>query len=185
MVPDSDQTVAFIRELTACQNELRAFIYSLLPDDSRVQDVLQDTNELIWRKAEEFAEGTNFLAWACTIARFKVLETRRSMSRDRLFFDDDLVNDLAVEAEAQVESDVDVATLRSRALNDCLDRLTPRQRSLIHDRYQHNASVTSVAKKAGLSVNGLSVTLHRIRHTLLKCIEKRLDEEAEPRTHIP
>jgi len=38
------------------------------------EDVLQETFLTVTAKAASFAEGTNFIGWACTIARFKVLE---------------------------------------------------------------------------------------------------------------
>jgi len=87
---------ALVQLLTAEQGRLFSFIYSLLPDPDRARDVLQETNLLIWRKSDEFVEGTNFRAWTSKIAHFKVLSHLRGMERDRHLFDEDLINQLVL-----------------------------------------------------------------------------------------
>src|SRR3954467_6343161 len=57
---------------------LRGFILGLLPDHNRSEDVFQEVFLTVTRKAHEFRPGSNFLAWARSIARLKVLEHRRS-----------------------------------------------------------------------------------------------------------
>ena len=47
--------------------------------------VLQEVFLVITRKANDFEEGTNFFAWACTIARFKLLELLRRRARAQSF----------------------------------------------------------------------------------------------------
>src|SRR5271166_2500716 len=58
---------------------LRGFILGLLPDHNRAEDVFQEVFLTVTRKADEFRPGSNFLAWARSIARLKVLEQCRSM----------------------------------------------------------------------------------------------------------
>src|SRR5436190_23371331 len=57
---------------------LRGFILGLLPDHNRAEDVFQDLFLTITRKAADYRPGSNFLAWARTIARLKVLEHYRT-----------------------------------------------------------------------------------------------------------
>src|SRR5262245_65378843 len=59
---------------------LRGFILGLLPDHNRAEDVFQEVFLTVTRKAAEFVPGSNFLAWARSIARLKVLEACRSWS---------------------------------------------------------------------------------------------------------
>jgi len=44
--------------------------------------VLQETNLVLWRKADEFNEEMSFVTWACAIAKFQVKAQRRDMQRD-------------------------------------------------------------------------------------------------------
>src|SRR5262249_57451566 len=53
---------------------LRGFILGLLPDHNRAEDVFQEVFLTVSRKAAEFRPGSNFPAWARSIARLKVLE---------------------------------------------------------------------------------------------------------------
>ncbi|MCE9556371.1 MAG: RNA polymerase subunit sigma-70, partial [Planctomycetes bacterium] len=58
---DQGPSELFVRELTASQPRLRAFIFSLLPNRDAALDVLQDTNVVLWRKAATFEEGSSFI----------------------------------------------------------------------------------------------------------------------------
>ena len=94
-------TEDFVRDLTGSQRRLHAFIMSLLPDPMAAEDILQNTNVIIWRKADTFTPGTNFIAWACQIAKNQVFSYVRDRGRDRLVFDDVLVEQLAARSENQ------------------------------------------------------------------------------------
>src|SRR5438876_4957436 len=85
----------FIIQLTAVQSSLWAYVFSLLPEHVAAQDVLQETNLTLWRKASDFQPGTSFLAWACQVAYFHVLSHRRRVRRDRLVFGEEVFAYLA------------------------------------------------------------------------------------------
>lgn len=83
----SEKTHEFIKLLTGHQSALRAFIVSLMPGSPDVQDVLQDTNVVIWEKMDSFEPGTNFKAWVFTIARNMVkaqLKKNRQLQKPSL-----------------------------------------------------------------------------------------------------
>jgi len=159
----------FIRQLSASHNSLLGFILSLLPDVHAASDVLQETHVEMWRKAEDFEPGTNFLAWACRIAHFKVLEARAKQRRSRLVFDDELLGTLAIESERHEQAASDAGG----ALEDCLARLSTKQRELVQSRYAAGGSVKKLAEKLGRSTQGLAVTLFRIRQALLDCMQRK------------
>ena len=80
-----------------------AYIFSLLGNRTQAEDVMQETNAILWRKAHEFKLGTNFGAWMLRVAYFQVMAHRRRLTRDRLVFDDDFLQGIAAEAEQQSE----------------------------------------------------------------------------------
>ena len=164
---------SFVRSLTGCQQSLFSYILSLLPNPDDARDVLQNTNVVMWRKASQFREGTNFIAWACQVARLEVLAHRRDTARDRHVFDDDLVGQLASDAEERaVDPD-----RRTQAFEHCFRELTEHQRELIHERYSPGGSVQAMAKERDRSPGAISVAVSRIRKTLKKCIERQLLRE--------
>ena len=131
-MPDSvDPQTAHVQMLFVQHaSQLRGFIVALSPDFSRVDDILQETFLVVTRKAADFKPGTNFLGWACTIARFKVLEAGRKVAGGPLPLSPEVIESLcacAPEAEAEDE--------RLRLLADCLQQLAPQARRAMELRY--------------------------------------------------
>ncbi len=167
---DPNQSEEFIRELTSVQRRLHAFILSLMPDPAAAEDILQDTNVLIWRKSDTYTPGTNFTAWACQIAKNQVLSYIRDRGRDRHTFDHELVEQLAMRAANSNAPLDDMAT--SLAL--CLDKCTDEQRRLLKERYSPGASVQQMAEDRDTTPNKLSILLCRLRRQLVECVRRTL-----------
>lgn len=163
----------FVRNLTECQNRLYVYILSLMPDAERAKDALQETNIVMWRKAHEYVPNTSFSAWACKIAYYEVLAERRKRHRDRHLFNDVLVGTLASEAEAHLATFDE----RSIALDECLERLTPRQRERLLERYRPGGSIQEIARSTGESRGAVATALYRIRRMLLDCVSFKLNKD--------
>jgi len=157
----------FIVQLTAAQASLWAYVFSLLPDHVAAQDVLQETNLTLWRKAAEFQPGTSFLSWATQVAYFHVLSHRRRSRRDRLVFDEQV---LAYLAERQADRATEPGN-RLVALRGCLEKLPQPSRKLLEERYAPGGSVKDLAEAGGRSVAAVSQLLYRIREKLLDCMK--------------
>jgi len=169
MERDSEE---FIGLLTANQTPIYACILTLLPDRAAAQDVLQETNLTLWRKAGEFEAGTNFLAWAGRIARYHVLNHRRKLKRDRLVFEESLFLELAERQAQRVE---DYGALHA-SLRHCIEKLPAPQRRLVERRYALDGSVQRIAEQDGKSVGAISQSLYRIRELLLNCVQSHAAE---------
>lgn len=169
MKSDSEE---FVRLLTEAQGPVYGYILTLCPDRNRARDLLQETNITLWKKSETFEEGTNFNAWACKVAYFHVLAFRRKMAREKLVFDDDILDYLAERNDERAEEEGPPAKIV--ALRDCLQKLPEHHRKLVEARYQPKASVQNIAAEQGRTVGSVSQTLYRIRHNLMACIEKTL-----------
>lgn len=170
-----DPQARFMLLITEAQPRLFAFILTLLPDRHAARDVLQNTNLTLWEKADDYEPGTSFVAWSCQIARFKVLAHFRDAGRDRHLFDADTLDRMAHVAERVSESTQD----RLDALAGCLGELPADQRDLIHRRYDNEQSPADIAEQLDTSSNTVRQSLFRIRHTLMKCVQRKLAEEAK------
>ena len=163
-----------VAQLTQIQMPLRLYVQSLLPGDPSAADVSQLTNAKIWEKRAEFAFGTNFKAWAFSIARFEVLNYRKQQARDsRLVFGQELEETFAEE----LAEENDALERRHLALKQCLGKLRASDRELLLHRYASAETLLDYAQKSGRSIGGLKVTLHRLRNALLSCIEKNVGIE--------
>lgn len=164
---------AFAKLFAEHQRAIYALIRTFCRWPQDADDIFQETFVVVWRKREEFQPGTNFLAWAASIARYEALAHAKRHGRAGLLFDDGLLEQLAEQAVVHAEG----ANDRLDALRRCLKLLSSRHRALIEQRYATGGSVKAIAAQAGRSVNSVSVMLHTLRQQLLKCIEHRLAEE--------
>lgn len=161
-----------VTQIAAHQAEIHAYIQSLLPGNSSVNDILQLTNLVIWRKRATFKPGTNFNAWAFSIARWEVRTFLKNTKRKSwLIINEDLANQIS---ETMTESAEEVSSDEQReALDLCMQKLTAADRELVTHRYHTDAPLKDFAESSGRSVGSLKVTLCRIRATLKRCIESR------------
>ena len=168
---ESESESRMVAQLTEIQLPLRLYVQSLLPGDSAARDVAQHANATIWRKRGAFTLGTNFKAWAFSIARYEVLNYRKQQARDaRLVFSEELEETFAVDLAGQTDD----LERRHEALKKCLGKLRPKDRDLLMHRYAKAGTLQDYAAQAGRSVGGLKVTLHRLRTALLACIQQQL-----------
>ena len=93
----------YIQQLIGLQTRLYAYILTLLADRTAADDVLQETNLVLYRKAREFAEGADFEPWAFSIARTQCLAFWKLRGRDRLVLGDDAIDRIACRAEAGLD----------------------------------------------------------------------------------
>ncbi|QDU75846.1 ECF RNA polymerase sigma factor SigL [Bremerella volcania] len=164
----------FIQLLTSSQCRIYAYILSLTFDPDQAEDVLQQTNALLWEKADQFQPDTNFIAWSFRIAYFQVLAHRKTLQRERLIFDDEALQRIA---ETSKDCD-DTFEARQRLLRECLEKLTDRHREFIRRRYQLGATLEKIALDTGTSVNAVKQLLFRARNALYRCVHALPDSEA-------
>ena len=166
----TDELRRFGELLTANQSRLYAFIMSVVGHPETALEVFQESNLVLWRKADVFDHDREFLPWAFAIAKNQVLAARKRKSRDRLLFDESTINSLC-DAAAERSGGVND---RQRALSGCLERLTPAQRQLIEQRYQNEEKLESIATSSQRTATAIGVALFRIRQSLADCIGGRL-----------
>lgn len=169
-IPD-EEMVGLIAQ---AQRRLYAFILTLVRRTVDADDVLQETNAVLWRKRTTFQRESDFFAWAFEIARLQVLAWRGRQARGADLFEPALLAEIA--ATALVES-VEYSR-RETALAGCLKKLPESQRALILHRYQPRVAVKSMAAGMGKSAKAVSELLRRIRDTLRECIERTLAAES-------
>ena len=166
----------FVTEITRCQRQLHAFVLSMIWHPAEADDVLQETNLVLWQKAGEFDDSRPFLPWAIRFAQVQAMAhlSRQRRQENRLIVDDALAKMMADEAAYEEP----LFEARRLALADCLQKLPAHQRQLVSQRYEPNANVNAMAGAAKIAPKALSERLRRIRHALFECIRKTLAEEA-------
>ena len=169
---DGQQLQEFVSELTVNQSRIRAFLVSLMPGSPDIGDVLQETNLVLWKSRGRYRPGSNFLAWAFTIARLELLHHRTRMKRQPLTaLSDELLDLLAGESSEPGDHEIYL-----RSLESCKAKLPENQRQLIDLRYQPGYSLEAHAQETGRKAGTLRIALLRIRAALRECIEQKMKE---------
>lgn len=166
-------SAAFVQLFTHHQRRLFLYILSQIPNPIEAEEVLQETNVVIWSKYATFREGTNFLAWVSQIANFEVMKYRTKKRRDRARFSDQFLETISREA---LERSDELEERRS-ALVECIAKLRTSDRELIEQRYAPGEKAKDVAAHIGRPANSVYQSLGRIRRVLLDCIQRRLAKE--------
>ena len=171
--PDHDHQDQFIRLYVECEESLRGYVRSLLPTLEDAREVMQNTAAVLWRKYDQLDDPKNFRRWAFGVARFEVLSYRRDKARDRHVFSEELLVQLAGEAEKISEQTMD----EIRVLKKCLSKLPEKQRALVNEAYSEQIKINEIAKREGRSAMSVYKVLHRARMALADCVENTLQAE--------
>lgn len=169
-MPNPFDETRFIEALTRHQPALEAFCHANLANREDAREVLQATCVKLWQKAADWNPETKFLPWAFTMARFTILSHYRDQKRDRLVFDEDVIQAMAEEIEEAAAAFDE----RREALAECMKKLDQKHTALLHDHYTVNRSLRQIAESSGRGLSAVKMNLLRIRQQLSACIERQL-----------
>lgn len=162
----------FVSELTAHQAALQAFVISLMPGYEGVDEVVQRTNIILWKKRETYQCGTNFRAWAFTSAKWTLRAYLKEKKRANWLVVDEELTDLVMDKMMTKAPELPSST--HSALRLCLERLRPIDHDLLISHYEGAEALAEIAKRTGRTVGTLKVTLFRLRAIMRRCIAERL-----------
>lgn len=162
----------FVRLLAEYDLRLAEYIHTLVPLWHDAEDILQNTKLRLWEQFDSFQLGTDFAAWAFTIARYQVRTHRKSCQRRRICFNDELLEKLSND----IPADALLAEDRVSALVECSKKLTDSGRKLLGLFSGSHRKVKDIAGDLGQTPAAAYQALSRIRRQLFECVEKRLRE---------
>lgn len=162
----------FVRLLYEAHGLLLRYVVSLLGNRQDADDVLQRASLVMWRRFDTFEPGTDFIAWATTVAFYEVRNFQRVTGRRRLEFDDELMETLAAERVPHVRQ----WCARTEALEHCVEKLDAASRALVEAIYTDGTQAIDVARQQGCAAKTIYNKLTFIRRALAECVQRRLTE---------
>ena len=165
----------FIEHYSKDRDRLFAYIYALVPHQADAEDVFQRTSLLLWSKFSDFDRVRPFLPWACSIAHYEVRNFLRSVRRDRLHFDEELVEQIAVLRTAKLTAGEN----RLDALRLCMERLKAGDKDLVERAYGNKSTIKEFAEASGVAVQTLYNRISLARSKLLSCLKMRIAQTGE------
>ncbi|HSI63605.1 MAG TPA: sigma-70 family RNA polymerase sigma factor [Candidatus Saccharimonadia bacterium] len=160
----------FFRQYAEHAVALHTFVRCMLPRREDAGEVMQDVMIALWRG---FQEAREFRPWAFGVARNQALMHLRKRARDRHIFDEELANRMADLAHQQEPRHL----TEREALEGCLSKLVPAQRDLVLSAYTKGMRMDELAERRGQTAMSLYKVLHRIRQSLLDCVQTTLAKE--------
>ena len=147
----------------------------LFPHWPDAEDIFQETSTILWQKFDEFTAGTNFRAWACQVAYYRVIWFRQRQKKIAVPFGEEFFQLVAEETLSQQ----DVLEDRHTALADCTKRLIERDRQLVERAYAEGVTIKEAAEQLGRSPDAAYKALKRIHRELFDCVETSLKEKEQ------
>lgn len=170
-VVDAAREARFLEMLELAYHDLYSVGLAVVGNRHDADDVIQEVCVVIWRKFDEFEEGTNFKKWATSVT-FNVAKTVARNRRRRQGFG---LSDHALSRVAQMTSSgSELYELQCEILEECLERLPPPERNFLSICYRDSFSPLKYAREQGISVETIHTRLKRLRRRLSDCMTRRL-----------
>ncbi len=160
----------FMKLYIAIQPRLYGFVMSMVHKWDDTEDIIQETLSVMWRKFDEFEQGTDFAAWGLAIARYQVMSYYQRQKNLKLRFSDQAI-ELLLEHNIQNENKDDTFI---EALKECVSKLSDKDRLLLELRYEINAGVKDIASRFNLGINAIYKKIGRIHGMLLICVRSKV-----------
>ena len=166
-----DRKDEFAKMLDEIHRQLFGYIFAMVRDLEQTQDLYQETCLVMWRKFDEFEGRAKFGTWACSIARYHVLNHHRSRRKSPAQLSDAFAEQIAA---FQMSATNDELDSRNAAAEHCLGKLADSERTVISECYSGRVAVSEMAERLGRSTSGTYAMLRRIREKVLVCVERVL-----------
>ncbi|WP_437207001.1 sigma-70 family RNA polymerase sigma factor [Planctomicrobium sp. SH664] len=164
----------FIKEFTASQRQLYAYVMTQVSGWEAVDEIFQRVSLALWTKRENFDPDRPFVAWAVGFARMEVQKYLGEQGRRMLTLTDEALQAVGASFERQET----LLEERVCALEACVARLPARQQQLLRNCYASSTPLQDVAREIGMTPNSLYLQLKRLRDLLWKCVTGKVTAEA-------
>jgi len=138
----------FEENLQNNSSRLLGYICSLAKSNAHADDIFQKVSLTIWRRYNDFDNSTEFMSWACTIAKYEISNYHRTLNRCPVCFNSEIFDDASKFCKA--DSEATVYEIYEKLYN-ALKSLDKESRDLLISVYVDNEEAKDLAKKAGKS----------------------------------
>ena len=170
---DQEDMEPFLQLLSSHERFLAGYVYSLIPNASDAEDILQDVKMALWQNFEQFEIGTSFSAWSRQVAFYRVMAFRKKKAKENQRF---LFSETCYELldKEYCYENKEVSDEVSR-LNLCLAKLPANLQNMVTMRYKEEFGIEEIALRTEKTVDACYKALSRVRLQLKKCLASSHD----------
>lgn len=169
MAEMAEMTVHWAKAQPIVTNYLRSVVISF----HDVEDLVQQVAYAVASRYDEYDRSKPFTPWVLGIAKYKVLEYRRRIGKDRRIFGEAALDRIGLAYGSVSAAPPDD---HYRALQACVTKLTKRARRVLDMRYVQELKPAGIAKQLGATPNAICLLLSRTRKALAHCIQQQLQQ---------
>lgn len=138
-----------------------------LADPFEASDIMHETMMEVWKSAGRYAGRSSVKTWIFSIAKNKSIDRNRRGKRTILQdIDPDIVDD-APAPHAVLEAFQDAKRVR-----DCVETLSPSQRSAIHMAFYEDLTYREIAEMEACPVGTIKTRVMHAKKLLLRCLSR-------------
>ncbi len=131
--------------------------YRYASNPSEAEDIAQDAMLRAWRRRSTLRDSERRNQWLATIVRNEAFRQHARLRPDPI---------ATIEGHEGAEDEQVVATVERADIQAALDRLSERDRQLLHLRYEEDLTQAAIASRLGIPEGTVKVRLHRARDKL-------------------
>lgn len=152
---------------------LTAFVEGFVRDPAAAEDIFQE----VWIRLAEAAEKGEVIEdmarWSRGVAKNLILHYWRDKRGAKETPDSRLIN-LAELAFSEQDAASDHWASKRLALVKCMEDLPAHAHELLRMKYDDALSIAEIGRRLKRSLGGVMVSLTRLRHVLVECVERKL-----------
>lgn len=156
----------FLYLLTPVQGRLYAYVMSRWPNRADADDIMQEIISILWRKFDTYEPGTEFLAWAFTIAKYVLSGFRRRNQRNPIQFSNEALDAI----ESQADEFISEYPTQTDLLRDCIGKLPGREATILKLKYEIGLTSQKIAAHFGMSPRTFYRALSKTFTSLVHCM---------------
>ncbi len=161
---------AYRRLYDATAPKLFAVALRILRDESRAEDVLQDSFVNVWNGAAGYNSSLSApMTWMVTIVRNRSLDYIRRVDHRTIELDDDLA--AVLESDLPTPADMAMHAQDASALQRCLKRLDAGQRQAIAFAYFQGLTHSELAATLRIPIGTVKTWIRRGLEKMKRCLD--------------
>ena len=150
------------------KDKLYRYALRFVKDVEAAEDVVQDVMYKLWHKRQEADSIENLEAWLMVLTRNRSLDVLRKEKDNQVNIDEAYtISDTAPIPDKQMEH-ADLMT----QLNECLNQLPEKQRTIFHLREIEQMSYDEICQATGFNLDDVKVSLFRARKHIQRMLSK-------------
>jgi RNA polymerase sigma-70 factor (ECF subfamily) len=158
-----------LRLLLARRRLLLAYIRAIVRDMDIADDVFQEVCVTVVRRKDDIVVGDAIEGYFRKVARHAALAALEKRGRTPSAMASDVLESLD-RAWSRLPDDTE--TVRLETLRTCVEKLPPRSRELLRQRYDQHLTGKNLADKIGSTPQSAYVALSRIHRALRECVSR-------------